>query len=63
MRKEYEHLKVAMAAKDEEVIVEKGLNVDRKPKERPGEFCARRSVVARGGIVEGSVERDGIKEN
>lgn len=56
MRKEYEHLKVAMAEKEEEVRVGKGLNVDREFKEGPGKLCARWSVVSRGRITASSAE-------
>ena len=63
MRKEYEHLKVAMAEKEEEVRVGKGLNVDREFKEGPGKLCARWSVVSRGRITASSTERNGITAN
>lgn len=56
MRKEYEHLKVTMAEKEEEVRVGKGLNVDREIKEGSGEFCAGWSVVSRGRITASSAE-------
>ena len=62
MRKEYEHLKVAMAAKEEEVRVGKGLNVDRELKEGPGELCAGWPVDSRARITASSIERNGIKE-
>lgn len=56
MRKEYEHLKVSMAEKEEEVRVGKSLNVDREIKEGPGKLCAGWPVVSRGRITARSIE-------